>query len=264
LSRTPLVAIFHQDDRMCPGHLAAQTAAFASYPGAGLVASATRSIDEDGRPVPPSVVEPGGIGSANRDFSPAEFVRLLAVNNPLRCSAVGLRTAAHATAGGFDPSYRYVVDWDFWIRVARLWGVSWLACPTVEVRWHRASETHRFRSGTTDLEETARLQHELFAREGAGWPDLPRVRTAAGRRLARAYLNRAHHRLRAGDSVQARACLARAVSLSLGIVGTIALDPRLAVQMAALSLFPRSAGRWFERPSPPAPEPPPGGPRPER
>lgn len=247
LSRTPLIAIFHQDDRMRPGHLAAQVRAFEADRRTGLVCGAATVIDEAGRPVPRTVVEPGGIDSPDRVFPPSEFVRWLAVSNPLRCSAVSLRVEAHAAAGGFDPGLRYVVDWDFWIRVARTWAVAWLARPTVEVRWHRESETHRFRSGTADLEEIARLQTALFSREGQEWADLGRLRRAASRRLARAYLNRAHHLLRGGEPGPARSCLARAVALSPPIVGTLARDPRLALQMAALTAWPRRAGLWFSR-----------------
>ena len=65
--------------------------------------------------------------------------------------------------------------------------------PLVSVRWHAASETHRFKHGLDDLEESARL----LARRGA----------RPGRRLARAYLNRAHEALHAGRVDLARAAL---------------------------------------------------------
>ena len=90
----------------------------------------------------------------------------LAVANPLRCSAVTINAKAHAEVGGFDPSYRYVVDWDFWLRVARVRPVAWLSKPTVAIRWHPASETHRFKTGTTDLDETIRLLDTFYERDG--------------------------------------------------------------------------------------------------
>ena len=83
--------------------------------------------------------------------------------NPLRCSAVTIRRAAFEDVGGFDPSLRYVLDWDFWLRVSRRWKVAWLARPSVSVRWHGASETHRFKTGTADLEESARMLETLFS-----------------------------------------------------------------------------------------------------
>ena len=190
LSRTPFVAVFHQDDVMRPGHLAAHLAGFQSGERIGLVAGAADVIDAMGRPVPDSVVDRGGLGLADRVFPPGEALPLLAVANPLRCSAVTLRAEALADVGGFDPSYRYVVDWDAWLRLTRRWGLAWLARPKVAVRWHAASETHRFKAGTLDLEETTRLLEGLMAEEGRTWPDAPRLRRLSNRRLSRAYLNR--------------------------------------------------------------------------
>ena len=229
LSRTPLVAIFHQDDVMYPGHLAAHLAAFAAGGSLGMACGAAEVIDERGGPVPASVVERGDLGPADRVFPPGGFTAELTAGNPVRCSAVTIRAAAHAEVGGFDPAFRYVVDWDFWLRLSRRWAVAWLARPTVAARWHPASETHRFKVGTADLEETERLLR------GVGAGDL---RPAARRRLARAYLNRAHGGAKAGDAALARHCLRRAVALSPGILGRVARDPRLAARLAAAMLAP--------------------------
>jgi hypothetical protein len=169
----------------------------------------------------------------------------LAVENPLRCSGVTLNAKAHKEVGGFDPSYRYVVDWEFWLRVARRRPVTWLARPTVAIRWHPASETHRFKTGTTDLDETDRLLDSLYRADGSKLQDAGRLRIKAHRRLARAFLNRAHVALKGGDSELARSCLARSVRLSPAILGTIALDPRLAAQMAVLTVAPEMAARWM-------------------
>ncbi len=61
VSRAPLVAVFHQDDMMRPGHLAAHRAAFDAHPDLGFVCGAADVIDAEGCPVPASVVERGGI-----------------------------------------------------------------------------------------------------------------------------------------------------------------------------------------------------------
>lgn len=230
LCRTPLVAILHQDDIIHPGHLAAHHAAFG--PGTGLVASGADVIDAEGRPVSPRVVEPGGCGGSDRRFAAAEFAGELAVGNPLRCSAVTLRAEAHRTVGGFDPSYRYAVDWDFWLRVAEGWEVAWLARTTASVRWHPSSETHTFASGVADLEETSRLLDALYARH----PELVSNRAAADRRLARAYLHRAYQASRAGRSTLVRECLRRARRLDGRTVLSILKDPRLAVRLAGAFL----------------------------
>ncbi len=245
-SRTPLVAIFHQDDVMHPGHLRAHLSAFEADPGVGLICNAADVIDEEGLRIPESVVERGGLGPSDRTFRPGELLAELAVQNPLRCSAVTIRRQAHVEVGGFDSSYRYVVDWDFWIWVARRYPVTWLARPSVAVRWHSASETHRFKTGTSDLEETSRLLLGLSDLEDRGVPYWDR-RRAIDHRLGRAYLNRAYDALRGGDPRLARRCLAEAVSRRPGILGTIALDPRLAAMMATLAFAPEMARRLFSR-----------------
>jgi glycosyltransferase involved in cell wall biosynthesis len=245
LSRTPLVNIFHQDDIMLPGHLAAHVAAFGDDAALGLVASASDVIDEGGEPIDPSVVEPGGLGPVDRRFAPGQLAVEMVLGNPLRCSAVTLRRAAFSEAGGFDASYRYVVDWELWLRFSRRWSVQWLACPTVRVRWHAASETHAFKAGSLDLDETARLLDQLFASDLRERPDRRALLRAANRRLGRAFLNRAHEALRAGRPELARDCLRRAAGRSPALLKTIARDPRLCVQMSALALAPRLAARWF-------------------
>lgn len=230
LARTPFVAILHQDDVWRPHHLAGHLAAFG--PGTGLVASGAGVIDAGGKPVGAGVVEPGGCGGEDCRFEPGGFVAELAVGNPLRCSAVSLRAEAHRGVGGFDPSYRYVVDWDFWLRMAESWEVAWVAWISANVRWHRASETHTFAGGTADLEETSRLLDGLHRRH----PELAPSRPAADRRLARAYLNRAYEAARAGRGKLVRTCLRRAWSLDRGVGPAILRDPRLAARLAWIAL----------------------------
>jgi len=240
LSRTPWVAIFHQDDLSRPGDLAQRLAAINRAEAAvGLIAGRADVVDQDGRPVPPSVVEPGGVPDSSPapfiDYPPGAFVQPLSQRNILRCSAVTTSKRAHEAVGGFDPSFRYVVDWDFWLRVAARFAVTWLnAPPKVSIRWHAASETHRFKAGLDDLEETERLLATL--------PTPPSRSTR--RQLSRAYLNRAHDALRAGQTDLAREALKRSVHLAPSIVGTILADPRLAVQMGTLALAPGLARRW--------------------
>jgi GT2 family glycosyltransferase len=247
LGRTPCVAIVHQDDVLLPGHLACHAVAFDSDPTIGLVASASVVIDDRGTDVSETVVGRGGLGPVDRTFAPGESLGSMAEGNPLRCSAVSIRAEAHADVGGFDPAFRYVVDWDFWLRVARRWSLAWRADPTVAVRWHEASETHRFKSGTTDLEETERVLASL-----GGGPDGPSS-TAAGlspvarRRLAKAYLNRAYVAARGGDGQLARRCLTRALKLRPLVLREIAADPRLAALLLASTFAPAWSRPWPSR-----------------
>jgi glycosyltransferase involved in cell wall biosynthesis len=247
LAHTPLVAIFHQDDVMLPGHLSAHVAAFAADNSIGLTASASGVIDDRSRPVSHEVVEQGGLGAIDRTFEPGQFAAAMAGGNPLRCSAVMLRVAALNQVAGFDPRLRYVVDWDCWLRISRRWPVAWLARPTVQVRWHSASETHRFKTGLTDLDETARMLETLFGIDLKDHTGVARLRRRAYGRLGRAFLNRAHDALRAGHAELAHQALTKSLRLSPGLIKAIATDPRLCVQMTALALAPRLAARLFTR-----------------
>jgi glycosyltransferase involved in cell wall biosynthesis len=236
LARAPLVAIFHQDDVMRSGHLAAQLGTFRAHPDVGFVCGPADVIDAEGR----TLVQESSRREV-RTYAPGTFLAELAACNPVRCSAVTIRKAAHAAVGGFDAAYRYVVDWDFWIRVARDWPVAWLANPTVAVRWHAASETHRFRTGSADLEEAARLLEDLYARDGPTLPQARRLRREADRHLARAYLNRAYEASRGGDPALVRTCLRRAVRLAPGTFGRAFLDPRFSFR-ALTGLSGRASG----------------------
>lgn len=238
-ARTPLVAIVHQDDLLLPGHLERHVGSFQRDPSVGLVASASVVVDDAGKPVPASAVGRGGLGDVDRTFTPAEALPALAVANPLRCSAVSMRVRAHLDSGGFDPRLRYVVDWDHWLRTIERWSLAWHAQPSVAVRWHPASETHRFRTGTLDLEETERLLEALHQGPLAHIEGRREIERLSRRSLARAYLNRAYTASRAGDGRLAWDCLARALRLQPAILGTLLLDPRLVARLAAASLLPR-------------------------
>jgi glycosyltransferase involved in cell wall biosynthesis len=259
LSQTPWVSIFHQDDVMLPGHLASvdRGLKLEQQEGTpiGFLAGPVRVIDDQSRPVPDSVVDPGGKVVSDwmppalefLGFPPGALAEFLRQENPLRCSSVVTNRAAHADVGGFDPSFRYVVDWEFWYRVSCKYAVSWkLHEATVLVRWHAASETHRFKTGTDDLEETASLLDSIFEQEERRKPGAARCRGSANRRLGRAFLNRSHEALRNGQEDLARTCLARAWALSSsGVIRTLGTDPRFCAQMATLAVAPRLAGRWF-------------------
>ncbi len=247
LARTPLVAIFHQDDVMLPGHLSAHAASFAADTTTGLTASASVVIDARDRPVSDAVIEQGGLGPIDRVFEAAQLAPLMAGGNPLRCSAVTLRVAAFKEEGGFDPRLRYVVDWDCWLRLSRKWRTAWLARPTVGVRWHLASETHRFKTGLADLDETAHILETLFELDLKDCTGVARLRHAAHDRLGRAFLNRAHDALRAGLPELARDALHKGFQHSPSLLKAILGDPRLCIQMTALAAAPRLAAWLFAR-----------------
>ena len=155
LATTPFVSIFHQDDVMLPGHLAAHLTALASDNSIGFVASAVDVMDEHGVPVSATAVERGGLGPADRLVAPGELAAFMATGNPLRCSAISLRAKALHRSRGVRSRVPLRRRLGLLAAPSRRWKVAWRARPTVRVRWHPESETHRFQAGTADLDETA-------------------------------------------------------------------------------------------------------------
>jgi hypothetical protein len=129
-----------------------------------------------------------------------------------------------------------VVDWEFWIRVCERFALALFQGPaTVSVRWHAASETHRFKANLDDLEESERLA------ASHGMLDHRAIRS----KLGRAYLNRAYDALHAGRIELAREAIRRSVRIKPSMIATILADPRLAAQMGMLALAPGIARRWY-------------------
>jgi glycosyltransferase involved in cell wall biosynthesis len=232
LAGTEWVAVFHQDDVMLEGHLAAHARAIAGRADLGMVCSGGDVIDESGAEVAPSVVEWPVIGDKDEVYESGGFVRELSTSNPVRCSAVTMNREAHRALGGFNPAWKYAVDWEFWVRMGRRYPVAWLCHRTVAVRWHGASETHRFKVGTLDLDEQARVVEAVLATDGAGWADVAAARRRADRRLARGYLGRAHQAAKAGDGKLCRRAMKEAWRRWPGVFRELVRDPRLLGRLA--------------------------------
>ena len=207
LSKTDWVTVFHQDDLMLPGHLASHARAIQANREAGMIAGPATAIDERGNPLPSSIVAPDHLGNAAKVYKPREFLRELAVENPVRCSGVSLRRAVHKKLHGFDPALKYVVDWEFWIRLAADYPVVWTGEPTVSFRWHTASETHRFKTGTQDIDEQLVLTLKLFTAEAFEPDEIDQLIKAWDNRQANGYLNRAYEASRAGNRPLLLKCL---------------------------------------------------------
>jgi hypothetical protein len=99
-----------------------------------------------------------------------------------------------------------------------------------------------------DLDESARMLEQLFAVDLKDHAEVAQLRRASHDRLGRAFLNRAHDALLAGQSEIARNALRKGLEHSPRLIKTILGDPRLCAQMTALAVAPRLAARLFGRP----------------
>lgn len=242
LCETPLIAIFHQDDVMLPGHLAAHLDRFARDENQTLamVASASIVIDDRGQSVPERVSPPGRLGERNQTFPRGEFPRSLVASNPVRCSGTTIRKSAHIQIGGFNVNLKYVIDWEYWIRLGSAFEVAWLAEPTVAIRRHRASESSRLARGIADLDEIEALYQNIKQSAPDDWKDdLAR----AQKNLADAYYKRIHELIIMDRFDLAKLCVKRSLGRSFRAWRAPARDPRSAVEIAALYAAPG----WLKR-----------------
>ncbi|HEY3101027.1 MAG TPA: glycosyltransferase [Methylomirabilota bacterium] len=108
LARAPLVARLDADDIALPERLARQAAFLEAHPEIGVVGSAAREINGDGREV--RVVRPPEEDGALR--------RALIRRNPMLHSTVMMRRRVVEAVGGYDPRFAVAQDYDLWIRLA--------------------------------------------------------------------------------------------------------------------------------------------------
>jgi glycosyltransferase involved in cell wall biosynthesis len=114
LARAPIVARLDADDVALPERLARQVAFLDTNPEVGVLGSAAREVNGDGREV--RVVRPPEDDAALR--------HALIRRNPMVHSTVTMRRAAIERVGGYDPLFAVAQDYDLWMRLA---GVTRLA-----------------------------------------------------------------------------------------------------------------------------------------
>lgn len=120
-ARAPLIARLDADDVALPARLERQGAFLAAHPEVGLLGTAARVVDEDGREV--GVIRPPEDDGAIR--------RALIRRNPFVHSSIMLRRALAVQAGGYDASFPVAQDYDLWLRLAAITAMANLAEPLV-------------------------------------------------------------------------------------------------------------------------------------
>lgn len=148
LARAPLVARLDADDRMLPGRLAAQVAAFAAKPAAVLIGTLAWTIDPAGRRVrAPDLA---------RLTRPSRFA-------PFAHSSTMLRRVAWEASGGYRAAAEKWEDVDLFLRLARS-GEVW-TIPRALVEYRQNPGTTRLSDGFERLEQA---MNAMCAVLGAG------------------------------------------------------------------------------------------------
>jgi glycosyltransferase involved in cell wall biosynthesis len=157
LARGEIFGWLNADDLYLPGAISTAVEALVRT-GAGLVHGGWRHIDEAGRTL--------------KDVPPVAFdyERQLERANGVAQPAAFFTREAFEAVGGLDPSYRYAMDYELWLKLGKRFEVAQVDDVLAAFRFHPASKT---------VAETA----------GFGAETIRASRAHGGRRLSPLYLD---------------------------------------------------------------------------
>src|SRR5690606_27530686 len=104
------VVFLDADDRLLPDALEAGATALDARPDCAFVWGFNRPIDADGRPLP--------LPPTSFNGTPG-YAALLERNIVGSPAGVMFRRSTLVEAGGFDPDFRYIEDYELYLRLAR-------------------------------------------------------------------------------------------------------------------------------------------------
>lgn len=160
-ARGEFIARLDADDLATPDRLARQVAYLDTHPDVGLVGSWYRSVDLHGH-------------LSDRRTPPSDHVALrwdLLFHCPFAHSSVmWRREPVAATAGAYDPRYRYAMDWEFWVRIAAHMRVANVA----RVLTHYRNQPQSMTSTSPRVAEETGMAREdalrsVFGEDAASW-----------------------------------------------------------------------------------------------
>lgn len=111
-ARGPIVAVQDADDYSDPRRLERQLGVLDAEPQVAVVGCRMAEVDAAGRRLAPRTT-----------FAAGDVRGVLLRFNPIPNTAAAFRRAAAVEAGGYDPRYRYAMEYDLWLRLAERHGV---------------------------------------------------------------------------------------------------------------------------------------------
>ncbi|MET0770155.1 MAG: glycosyltransferase [Solirubrobacteraceae bacterium] len=106
-ARAPVVAVQDADDVSAPTRLERQLALLDERPDVTVVGCRMREVDPAGRELRPRTA-----------FAPGDVRAVLPRFNPIPNTSAAFRREVALAAGGYDPRYRYAMEYDLWLRLA--------------------------------------------------------------------------------------------------------------------------------------------------
>ncbi len=157
-SRGRWVHLLHDDDAVLAGFYQSYEALIAAVPGATLVTSPCILIDHADRRIGADtpIVE--------RDGPASDFMRMLAVSNPLKTPSVVISRAAYEKVGGYSSAVTHTADWEMFFRAAEAGIAVASREPRSLYRVHAGSDTSRLVRQGKNIEEIVRVIDMCFAR----------------------------------------------------------------------------------------------------
>lgn len=176
-ARAPVVAVQDADDHSDPRRLERQLAVLDAEPDVAVVGTRMHEVDEDGRPLAPRT-----------SFAAGDVNDVLLRFNPIPNGCSAYRREAALAVGGYDPRYRYAMEYDLWLRLADRWRLVTLDEPLSTRVMGTANVAARAERAQTV--EAVRIRLRTLARRrtlrGAGGLVLPVVSLLTPAALKRA------------------------------------------------------------------------------
>ena len=222
----PFVAILNHDDRWDSEFLARRVDFLERHTDAAVVFSGNTEIDERGEELKRSRLR-----LAERVHQPDEFLPLLLRRNVISMpTLVALRRAYEAVGPRFDPQWRFLYDYDMWLRLAVRFGFGYLHVWDAAYRRHDEQMTYSQHGWG---EEWLRF----LPHANAIVPERLRMsRREMRRRRSHAFLSAALDALETGD----RRSALRHVRAAIRTYSLRALDPRTPAVLIVSALGARS------------------------
>jgi glycosyltransferase involved in cell wall biosynthesis len=233
------VALLHADDVYRPGFLEVRVRALDADGTIGLAFGAVDLIDEEGQVTGQQVFRTGAFVTPAPGF--CRDLLLACVINPV---APVVRRRCYDSAGPFDESRLWGIDWDMWLRLAAHHAVSYSPSIAAAYRVHGGSGSAAGMLGTRRVEEERAMLDRTFIWIAAdpALASLLTLRGEADRSLALRALFTAGHNCEAGHMAAARDNLA----LALALDPTLRARPTVWALLAACRFGPGTY-RLFRR-----------------
>ncbi len=158
-ARGEFITLLHADDFFLPGFLSDRVERLSRDPRLGFVFGAVRVVDAEGAETSTSRQWP-----LDRTFAPAELLESLLFGCIVCPPSMMVRRECQQRAGLFRTDLTWGHDWEWAIRLAENWAVSYASEPLAAYRVHDASGTAEQLDAAKNGYQERRILGDTFAR----------------------------------------------------------------------------------------------------